>query len=222
MIRELKKEMPYKWRVQSCNSKVANCVAYVDSRDVMDRLDEVVGFDKWQDEYKQVKNNLYCGIGILIGDEWVWKWDCGVESNIEKAKGEASDAFKRAAVKWGVGRFLYDMPIHQLWSVKEAYNSTPNKKRYVPINPVTKKEFYGNDLTIYLNSLGNNKQVPPRPQPSPSPSLQTFSMSPSIESAILKYKEDGYSVTQILGKLSLKYKTDDNVKEQVVKVYEGK
>lgn len=52
--------------------------------------------------------------------------------------------------------------------------------------------------------------------------LVDFEMSPSIESAILKYKEDGYSVTQILGKLSLKYKTDDNVKEQVVKVYEGK
>lgn len=43
--------------------------------------------------------------------EWVWKWDTGSESNVEKEKGQVSDAFKRAAVKWGIGRFLYDLEI---------------------------------------------------------------------------------------------------------------
>lgn len=110
---ELIKEMPYKWRVQSYSKKkaLATCVAYIDSRDVQKRLDEVVGFGNWQDDYKEVKGNLYAGIGIKIGEEWTWKWDCGVESSAEKQKGEASDSFKRAAVKWGIGRFLYDLKI---------------------------------------------------------------------------------------------------------------
>lgn len=83
---------------------------YIDSRDVMDRLDEVIGSENWQDEFYEVKNNLFCKIGIKLGDEWVWKGDVGTESNTETVKGESSDAFKRAAVKWGIGRFLYDIP----------------------------------------------------------------------------------------------------------------
>ena len=40
----------------------------------------------------------------------MWKWDCGVESNTEKEKGEASDAFKRAGFRWGIGIELYNSP----------------------------------------------------------------------------------------------------------------
>lgn len=81
---------------------------YIDARQVMDRLDDVVGPDKWQDEYHEVKGNLFCRIGIKIDGEWVWKGDVGKPTAIESIKGEASDAFKRAAVKWGIGRFLYE------------------------------------------------------------------------------------------------------------------
>ena len=51
-------------------------------------------------------------VGALIGtyDTWVWKSDCGSESNIEAQKGEASDAFKRACFNWGIGRELYTAP----------------------------------------------------------------------------------------------------------------
>lgn len=109
----LKESIPFKWRVQnfSKNSAIASCVAYIDARDVMDMLDAVVGSENWQSDYKEVKGNLYAGIGIKIKDDWVWKWDVGTEANSEKQKSEASDSFKRAAVKWGVGRFLYDIPV---------------------------------------------------------------------------------------------------------------
>lgn len=112
-IEDLKKVITHKWRVQSSKDGYAQLVAYIDSRDVQNLLDEVVGQANWQDDYKSVEGNIYAGIGILINEitGWVWKWDCGTESNIEKEKGQASDAFKRAAVKWGVGRFLYDLPI---------------------------------------------------------------------------------------------------------------
>lgn len=107
----LKKEIPYKFRVQSSNAYGFTCVAYIDARDVMDLLDEAVGSHCWQTKYDEHKGNLYCSIGIKIGEEWVWKTDCGTESNMDKEKGEASDALKRAAVQWGIGRFLYSLDI---------------------------------------------------------------------------------------------------------------
>jgi hypothetical protein len=76
----------------------------------MDILDETVGPERWQKEYYEVKGNVYCRIGILTDNGWVWKADCGMESNVDAAKGEASDAFKRACVSWGIGRELYSGP----------------------------------------------------------------------------------------------------------------
>ena len=89
-------------------------LTYVDARFVMERLDQTVGVANWQDAYRKAdesKDGIVGRIGILVerddGEEWVWKEDVGTESNIEETKGSYSDAFKRAAVKWGVGRDLY-------------------------------------------------------------------------------------------------------------------
>lgn len=80
-------------------------------------LDETVGADNWQNKFYECKGNLFCSVGINVqygqpdGDLWIWKDDCGSESNMEREKGEASDAFKRAcATKWGIGKELYTSP----------------------------------------------------------------------------------------------------------------
>jgi hypothetical protein len=111
--KKLSQPIPCRWRVQSFskNKPMASCVAYIDARDVMNRLDEVLEPQNWQSDYKEVAGHVVAGIGIKSGDSWVWKWDTGSESNTEKDKGLFSDSFKRAAVKWGVGRFLYELPI---------------------------------------------------------------------------------------------------------------
>lgn len=85
---------------------------YQNARTAMDILDECFGPFGWQKKYEEVKGNVYCSIGIKDPDtgEWVWKSDCGMESNVDAAKGEASDATKRAAVCWGIGRELYSGP----------------------------------------------------------------------------------------------------------------
>jgi hypothetical protein len=92
-------------------------------------LDEVVGANNWQNDFKVINNNLYCGIGIFNSDsnQWVWKWDCGTESNTEKEKGEASDSFKRAGFKWGIGRELYTAPFTWISSDKVDIKSTSGK-----------------------------------------------------------------------------------------------
>lgn len=105
----LKKVIPHKWRLQSAKWKKATCVAYIDARDAQDLLDESVGAGNWQVKYHTIEGGLYASVGIKIGDEWVWKSDAGTESQVEKEKGQVSDAFKRACVAWGVGRFLYRM-----------------------------------------------------------------------------------------------------------------
>lgn len=86
-------------------------LAYIDARDVMDRLDEVCGPDGWQNRYTHAEKKTICEIGVRTDDgEWVWKADGAGESDIEAEKGALSDAFKRAAVRWGVGRYLYHLP----------------------------------------------------------------------------------------------------------------
>ncbi len=83
---------------------------YKDARCDMNLLDEVVGADKWQKKYELINGNLFCSVGIWSGDQWIWKQDVGTESNTEKEKGQASDAFKRACFNWGIGRELYTAP----------------------------------------------------------------------------------------------------------------
>lgn len=102
-------------RVKQASEKGAVALVYKTSRVDMDILDETVGAENWADDYREIKGNLYCGIGIRAGagEPFVWKWDCGVESREDagnEKKGEASDAFKRAGVKWGIGRELYTAP----------------------------------------------------------------------------------------------------------------
>lgn len=156
-LADLKKEIPFKWRVQSANQYGATCVAYIDARDVQDLFDEVVGADKWQCKFSEHKGNLFCEIGIVMETnrsyaDWVWKSDCGVESNVEKQKGEASDAFKRAAVMWGVGRFLYSKPIVKL-PVKDN-----GKGKFVPYSEKTQKFVTNADqITQWCNSLTTKK-----------------------------------------------------------------
>ena len=68
-LKQLKKELPFRWRVQSANQWGATCVAYIDSRDVQDLLDEVVGAENWQTKFEEHKGNLFASIGIKSGED---------------------------------------------------------------------------------------------------------------------------------------------------------
>lgn len=102
------------WRIgqvrQTDNGPRAKALAYIDARDVMERLDTVCGPQGWQRAYPHANGKTVCSIGIKLDDEWVWKADGAGDSDIEAEKGALSDAFKRAAVSWGIGRYLYGIP----------------------------------------------------------------------------------------------------------------
>lgn len=113
------------WRVQQAgekNGKVwALVLAYVTNRAIMARLDTVCGQHNWCNKFRTGPDGgVMCGLGIRIagyssgdgygyneGPSWVWKWDGGENTKVEAVKGGLSGAMKRAAVQWGVGRYLY-------------------------------------------------------------------------------------------------------------------
>lgn len=99
--------------VRPTDTKYGNVtlLLYKDARTDRRILDETVGPERWQCEYYEVNNVTFCRVGIKTDSgEWIWKSDCGAESNVEKEKGLASDCFKRACFKWGVGVELYSTP----------------------------------------------------------------------------------------------------------------
>lgn len=90
----------------------AQYLIYKDARVDQRLLDETVGSLRWQKSYEFLDGKLYCTVSIWNEalKTWVGKQDVGTESNTEKVKGEASDAFKRACFNWGIGRELYTAP----------------------------------------------------------------------------------------------------------------
>ena len=134
---------------------------YKTARTDMDLLDETVGSERWQSDYKVVNDNLYAGIGIRFADEWIWKWDCGIESRPDgdgnEKKGEASDAFKRAGFKWGIGRELYTSPF--IWISSDVLPTAPAGNGYklkgFPKLSVSKIEY--TDKKISLLELVDDK-----------------------------------------------------------------
>lgn len=100
------------WRVGStmADKKKGMALAYIDARDVMDRLDSVVGPANWRRVHPHANGRTLCSLEIKVNGEWVAKEDGAGDTDVEAEKGALSDAFKRAAVNWGIGRYLYDLP----------------------------------------------------------------------------------------------------------------
>lgn len=92
------------------DGKFLKLLLYKTARTDAALLDETYGEKRWQNDFQTIDGILYGGIGIKFDDEWIWRWDCGTESNMEAEKGQASDAFKRAGFKWGLGAELYTAP----------------------------------------------------------------------------------------------------------------
>ncbi len=132
-MKKLGEPFPYSdvnWRLQYVNTKELSGIAvpYLDARAIEDRLDNVIGQNNWKDEYeqwhtylekveehgkvttKQVQSQI-CKISIYDEErkEWIDKSDGAENTDIEAIKGGLSDAFKRAAVKWNIGRYMYKM-----------------------------------------------------------------------------------------------------------------
>ena len=178
------------WRLQYVNEQRMQGIAvpYLDARAVADRLDEVVGQNRWRGSYtpwhdsvsnKKTKSSQLCTISIYDDElgQWIDKTDGAEDSDIEAVKGGLSDAFKRAAVKWNIGRYLYSF--NTVWVAAEARGNS----YIIPESENAKLEKAYNDTVARLFGTSAPKQKSDAPKgitaTTPPPSQKQAATPPS-------------------------------------------
>lgn len=167
------------WRVGSttADKKKGLAFGYIDARDVMERLDEACGPENWQCAYPHANGKTVCSISLRVvredgSAEWISKADGAGDSDVEAEKGALSDAFKRCAVRFGIGRYLYDIPA-----------------TWVAIEPMGKSFKISESGYPHLEKVlaGQKVSAPVAPAREPKPALQKQSVMPDDFSARVEY-----------------------------------
>lgn len=158
------------------NGQTAMALAYIDSRDVMDRLDTLVMMgliDSWKDEYEPLTAGaVRCRLFLCINGQWIPREDVGGASGQpdagDKVKAAFSDALKRAAVKWGIGRYLYhlDAPWCDYDSQKKKFTRTPKLPDWALPNGSGRPASYA--LPPHLVAAEHHDEVTAGPLPGPA------------------------------------------------------
>lgn len=156
-------------RINQVSEKYTQLLLYKTARTDANLLDETVGASNWQSDYKQIKEDIYAGIGIYdeSKQQWIWKWDTGTAGNFEPEKSIASDSFKRAGFKWGVGRELYTSPKIAVLNdaIGGAYSRESAGRKYWNLNKpyqtfgVSKIEYNDKDEITKLTIVDNRGNV---------------------------------------------------------------
>lgn len=169
-------EVRFKPAVVTGNRALA--LVYVDARVIQDRLDEVLGVIGWQDDYECLPDgSVVCRLRIRVGGEWLTKVDVGGPSEQpdegDRRKAAFSDALKRAAVKFGVGRYLYRLPSQ--WA-----DYDPKKKQFVRTPPLPE------------SALPVRQEPKPAPQPAaPAPAKKQPAARPAAKQPAAKAAAHG-------------------------------
>ncbi len=147
--------------------------AYVDSRAIQRRLDEVVGWENWQNDFEVTQTTIsksttsqnptapnktsneptfVCKLSIYSEEkgEWLTKSNGAGSTDIEPVKGGLSNAFKRAASMFGIGRYLYDM---------KDIKCPINEGKYIPDNEKYKLE---QEYMKFVNKILAEKNQQPK------------------------------------------------------------
>ncbi len=187
------------WKPQAVSKDKtrALAVAYIDARDVMARLDEVVGPFNWQVKHEQAGDQTVTGLGLKhpLTGEWVWKYDVGFvggseskddDEQMKAVKGTASDGLKRAAVAWGIGRYLYSLP--KTWVEFDARSVNSKPPRLCRSGPCPNR-----------NAARNRK-----PQRPPHPNLAAVRMaSPTRKRTRTTVGMESQTLTQAMARTAL-------------------
>jgi hypothetical protein len=173
----------------------------------MDMLDEAFGSMNWKRSHKEVAGNLYCTIEVRDKEtgEWISREDVGVESTMEKEKGEASDAFKRASTNWGIGRELYRVP--QIWCTTKKGEVDAKNRVYTKFF-VDRIEYEGHSIIALeiIDQYGEIRFQWEKGMKAPQPRTQVDDLKAIKENALRMLKEA---------------KVDEGWRKQVLGQFEG-
>jgi hypothetical protein len=129
-------EMPFdpsllSWKPQTVKENRCYPVVYVDARDVMDRLNWVVGPGNWETKYIPMydKQSVQCDLTVVFpSGKTVTRSDVGSFSEQpdmgDKVKSAYSDSLKRAAVQFGIGAYFY--------GIKSEWVNFDQQKKRIP------------------------------------------------------------------------------------------
>jgi hypothetical protein len=192
------------WRIGATNNEKTKgmALAYVTNRAIQSRLDELFTPFGWKNEFKPWgdKSQL-CGISIKMGEEWITKWDGADNTDFEATKGGLSDAMKRAAVQWGIGRYLYKLDA--VW---------------VDIEQRGKSFFIkGDEPPLPVWALPDGYSYPSKAQGSNDDKKQNASSLPAvtqkdIDELYRRAEEKGYDMQSVLRSIKSNYKIDNPLK----------
>ena len=161
---------------------------YIDARQVMERLDALIGPQNWSDTYKAVDSqSVICELtihGITKSDAGQSKPD-GSTGEAKALKAAVSDALKRAAVKFGIGQFLYSLPIQ--------FEDLKNKK------------FVRNQRAIVRDILRKGGfSTGPGPQPKPSPRVTPQAVTPPVQTSNALTSDQKSAIQEIKTRLKIR------------------
>lgn len=199
-----------------------SCLLYKDARADMRILDEVFGPMNWQRHHELINGNLFCTVSVWDEEkgQWVSKQDVGVESNTEKEKGQASDAFKRACFNIGIGRELYTAPAIFIRLDKNDVNAKNKVKTRFLVHEIG---YTGGNITslVIVDDRGNvrfqfgqaatapkandNEGAPKKKSKGVTKAIETqISKAASLEelTQIFNYHKDLQADATFLGKLT--------------------
>jgi len=217
------------WKPQSVGMSEAGkpwvrALAYITNRAIMDRLDAAVGPEGWRNEFKAAPDSgVLCGLSIKVDGEWITKWDGAPNTDIEAVKGGLSGAMKRAAVQWGIGRYLYDLE-ENFGTVSDQgiFRAQTKEKKAFRWNPpsLPKWALPGTD-EARARGLLPAAEVPPPDAPPPEPPKGRVKQSLNERRASafgwLATSKDALSVEQFADLTAALKLADTDVKLDAVK-----
>ncbi len=171
------------WRAGSTNREKtsAMALAYVTARAVMSRLDKVLGPENWKDTYVPGPNGgVMCMLSVRFGDEWITKTGLAENTQFEAVKGGESGALKRAAVKFGIGRYLYKLPTQWVAAEQKGKTVVLKEKPRLPAWALPEPGTRGREATAARKAVPVTAAPKAKAKPAPAP-VTTAPMDDEIE-----------------------------------------
>lgn len=210
-------------RISTVKEKGFSILLYKDARCDMNILDETVGAMNWKRGH--TRDNANCIVSLWDKDkaQWVGKEDTGTESFTEKAKGLASDSFKRACFNWGIGRELYTAPF--IWINAEQGEVLKRGDKFTTYAKMRVQAVVYNEngeikSLVIIDKNGNvrfgsgsKKQV----QQSPIKSKPNLIPNNSIWDGVVKAIKEGFTIEQVKSKYSISEANEAKLKDELTK-----